>query len=142
MLYYPHTNMDFSGVGIGYFFGTFGDLYDREELEEYLNDFDPNDPIQLRALLDEFFFPNDYGGLTAQHKIVLVNMLHDKLLDPETDFAIVFQEDEAHGWRFPDEWHIHDARTIFKHIYRFLLEEWGDELNAAGYDVVPFDQIV
>lgn len=142
MLLFPNTDIDFSLVGLGYFVGYFANLYDREELEEYFNQFDPNDPDQLKFLLDQYFLPPKNRDLTVQHKIVVVRMLHDKLITPETDFAIVFQEDETHDWRFPDEWHIHDARAIFKHIYRFLLEEWGDELSAAGYDVVPFDQIV
>jgi hypothetical protein len=142
MLLFPHSDTDFSLAGLGYFVGCFGDLYDREDLEEYLNRFDPNSPVQLKLLLDEFFFPIENRELTIQHKIVLVNMLKDNLLNTETDFASVFEEKEDYYIRYPDEWHIHDARAIFKHIYRFLLEEWCDELSAAGYDVVPFDQIV
>ena len=143
MLFYPRSNMDFSTVGIGYFLLTFGYLYDREELEEYLNEFDPNDPAQLKVLLDEFFFPNDNGGLTVQHKVVLVNMLKDKLLNPKTDFAIVFRKegDEENDWRLPYEWNIRNPRDIFKQIYRFLLEEWGNELTEAGYDFLPLELV-
>ncbi len=140
MLLVPYTDLDFSLVGLGYFVGYFYDLYDREELEEYLNGFDPNNPVQLKLLLDEFFFPVENRDLTVQHKVVLVNMLKDKLLNSKTDFAFIFQENEDEGRRFPYEWNIQNPRDIFKQIYRFLLEEWGNELTEAGYDFMPLEQ--
>ncbi len=141
MLLAPHTDLDFSLVGLGYFVGYFYDLYDREELEEYLNEFDPNDPVQLKFLLGKFFFPVENRDLTIQHKIVLVNMLKEKLLNPKIDFAFIFQEDEEEGRRFPSEWNILNPRAIFKQIYRFLLEEWGNQLTAAGYDFLPLELV-
>lgn len=135
-LKYPHSDIDFL-VTPAYFLGGF-DVHDREEsLGERLNGFDPNQPEQLRAVMEEYFFSRRRAkDLTGKHKAELVRHLELALSDGDFDFdALVNHEriDPADCFSLPFAWSIHRPDEFFRNILGFALEFWRDDLAAAGY---------
>ena len=131
-LTYPNTNVPFNPSPM-YFLGEF-DVYDREEsLEDYLNQFDPNDRAEVNGLLRELFFQGAREKtLTLAHKAVLVETLLGALRDSNYDFLSVPQPEEDDTFCLPFDWEVEDGRLFLEEAYRLAIEFWKVELRDLG----------
>lgn len=99
-------------------------VYDREEnLGIELSQFDPNDPSDAAALLDQYFLPS-VGRWTRQHKAGLLRVLGEALRDPDHDFEsyVILDVEDHCAW--PDSWQFSDPQRWFKTMYQLLRLRW------------------
>ena len=87
-------------------------IYDREEsLGLALAAYDPNDPEQLRQLLNLYFFPLwKQSAWTATHQVALSHALQSALQSPQCDFASLLEDDDGDCFYLPGSWHIQNPR--------------------------------
>ena len=131
-LKYPGTNIDFD-VTPEIFSGAF-DIYDREEdLGEELNKFNPNDPSDLEALFDKYFFNIRHESIAfeLEHKIHIEKMLKDALLKCEDMGFYLHSEDDDYFY-LPSEWLVENPTMFFAQAYRGIIKNWGAELEHSG----------
>ncbi|MCB1658594.1 MAG: hypothetical protein H6996_05680 [Moraxellaceae bacterium] len=139
MLKYPNSTVDFSAspaCALAPF-----QVYDREEWEDYLCQFDPNNFEQMVPLFNKYFFEVKNRIYTTAHKAIVVKALADALQCESYNFEALLEPDDDGCLYFPSGWKIQDYRLFFKEIYRITLEHWADELTQAGYTVVPLSSI-
>ncbi len=114
------------------------DVYDREEtLGEELNQFDPNEQVQLEDLFERYFFCGGILALTPAHKVELVRVLKDALDNKYFDFSEIFHADHdaPDTIYLPTAWNIDNPRGFFENIYRIVVERWKEDLISAGIDI-------
>jgi hypothetical protein len=136
-LKHPGTEIDFN-PSPHFLLGNFG-VYDRDELEDELNKYDPNSASDINTLLDEFFL----NGLwvkqwTVQHKIFFMEVFANALKDKDYDFGKVIEDNDDEYFYLPSNWVIKDARLMFWRMYGVLIEKWRNDFNEVDY--VPIDK--
>lgn len=133
-LNFPNSDVEFT-ASPALFLGPF-DVYDREDsLGQDLNAYDPNDPAQLRQLLDVYFFPAwAVNVVTVAHKLAIASSLTAALQEPNYNFSSFFENDDGY-FSLPSAWDIRDPRQFFYGVFLALIAHWGEELRAAGHSL-------
>ena len=108
-------------------------IYDREEsLGLELAAYDPNDPEQLRQLLNLHFFPLwNQGAWTAAHKVALSHALHSALQNPQYDFASLLEDDDNDCFYLPGSWHIQNPRQFFLSAHAAMQAHLDEESDCT-----------
>lgn len=108
-------------------------IYDREEsLDLELAAYDPNDPEQLRLLLDlRFFQPWNQSLWTAAHKLARSHALHSALQNPKYDFASLLKDDHGDCFYLPGSWQIRNPGPFFLSIHSAMQAHWTEEEPAG-----------
>ena len=113
-------------------------IYDREEsLGLELAAYDPNDPEQLRQLLDIHFFPLwNQGAWTAAHKVALSHALHSALQNPLYDFASLLEDDDNDCFYLPGSWHIQNPRQFFLTAHAAMQAHLAEEPDNYPHSAI------
>lgn len=133
MIKHPFLDIEYKPTVRG-IIGAF-DIYDREhtlgiELEKY----DMNNASDRKELAKNYIADNsDY--LSYRHKFLLVATLQAALLDKSFDFKALLEHDCQSTSSFPTNWEkMKTPREFFDDIYSVLVDEWNDQLIAAGLE--------
>ncbi len=140
MLKYPNSNLDFSASPAHAL--TPFQVYDRDEWEDYLSQFDPNNFTQMKPLFNEFFFEERNKIYDIHHKVVVVSSLENALLSENYNFAELLESDDETCFYLPCSWKIEKPRDFFKNIYSLMFKHWGEELINLEYNFLPPNKIL
>lgn len=123
-LKYPDSEVKFK-VTPSFFLGGFN-VYDREEsLENKLNLYNPNNPVHLKKLMQEYFFNTKrIERLDQTHKEELKRVLLTALESPEFNFESLLEDNDEECFYLPSAWNIENPRRFFETIYEILREQW------------------
>ncbi|UGQ28868.1 hypothetical protein [Acinetobacter calcoaceticus] len=140
LLKYPDSTVNFS-VSSAHALTPF-QVYDRDEWEEYLSQYDPNDFNQMKPLFNEYFFKVKNKKYNIHHKAVVMLSLEKALLAENYNFAELLESDDETCFYFPCNWKIEKPRSFFKDIYYLMFTNWGEEVINAGYKISPPNEIL
>ncbi|AUI88396.1 hypothetical protein BS333_18885 [Vibrio azureus] len=140
-LKYPETSMDFNPTP-AFCLGGFN-VYDRDDsLGEFLNQFDPNDPEQLAAALDDRLFSGCIEiEFSPAHKKEIMEVLKEALMDSDYNFESLLEDDPDDYYYLPIEWEIKNPRKFFEFVYLKMYEKWAELIMADGFTVTKPEEI-
>lgn len=133
MLMHPFLDRPYEPQ-LGHFLGGF-EIYDCEEtLGEELSKYDP-DCAQDRKVLIYRYVIHRFRNLSYRHKFVFFCILAESLDEPEYDFSKLFEHEVISHSALPPEWdEMKEFRAFFEDIYKYLTEEWVDDLYKASQE--------
>lgn len=116
-----------------YFTGPF-EVYDRNELEDFLNEFDPNkkeDRIFLaKYAIDKLSYIK--SQFSYRHVWMLVHVLEEALKDDGYDYSEIFADDDDECTYMPGNWNIENPKLFLEEILKVAKEEWKEYLEKAS----------
>jgi hypothetical protein len=133
MLMHPFLDRPYDPQ-VGHFLGGF-EIYDCEEtLGEELSQFDLNNADDRKELIYKYVV-HRFRNLSYRHKFLFFCVLAIALDDPEYDFGEVFEHEVVSHSALPPGWdEKEDFRVFFEDIYKYLAEEWSEELDKASQE--------
>ncbi|WLH14118.1 hypothetical protein PSH58_07265 [Pseudomonas hefeiensis] len=119
---------------IGHFLGGF-EVYDCEEtLGEELLQYDIECARDRKKLIYKYVV-HRFRNLSYRHKFLFFCVLAIALDDPDYDFSKVFEHEVVSHSALPPGWdEMEDFRVFFEDIYKYLAEEWSEELDKASQE--------
>ncbi|MDV8153374.1 hypothetical protein R5L37_16620 [Acinetobacter pittii] len=139
-LKYPNSTVNFSASPAHAL--TPFQVYDRDEWENYLSKYDPNNFVEIEPLFNEYFFKVKNKKYNIYHKAVVMFSLEKALLTKNYNFAELLESDDETCFYFPYNWKIEKPRDFFKSIYGLMFENWGSEVINSGYKILPPNEIL
>ncbi|MDY7373154.1 hypothetical protein UE233_10960 [Acinetobacter oleivorans] len=140
LLKYPDSTVDFSASPAHAL--TPFQVYDRDEWEEYLSHYNPNDFTQMKLLFNEYFFKVKNKKYNIHHKAVVMLSLEKALLTENYNFSELLESDDETCFYFPCNWKIEKPRSFFKDTYYLMVTNWGEEVINAGYKILLPNEFV
>ncbi|WP_411385359.1 hypothetical protein [Pseudomonas sp. MPB03] len=133
MLMHPFLDRPYDPQ-IGHFLGGF-EIYDCEEtLGEELSQYDLECAEDRKKLIYKYVV-HRFRNLSYRHKFLFFCVLAIALDDPEYDFGEVFEHEVVSHSALPPGWdEMEDCRVFFEDIYKYLAEEWSEELDKASQE--------
>lgn len=127
-LLFPHSDVPFE-PNPGFLLGVF-DIYDREEtLGVLLEKSDPNDPVQLRQLIERYILPRwgEANGFSEAHRQAILESVSLALAKRDYDFSALLTNERG-DFYLPSAWNILDLRLFFERCYDELLPLWSSNV--------------
>lgn len=133
MLMHPFLDRPYEPQ-ISHFLGGF-EIYDCEEtLGEELSQYDVDCARDRKELIYKYVI-HRFRKLSYRHKFLFFCVLAIALDDPEYDFGEVFEHEVVSHAALPPGWdEMEDSRVFFEDIYKYLAEEWSEELDKASQE--------
>ncbi|WP_244868238.1 hypothetical protein [Pseudomonas sp. Cab53] len=76
-----------------------------------------------------------FRKLSYRHKFLFFGVLAIALDDPAYDFGEAFEHEVVSHSALPPGWdEMEDSRVFFEDIYKYLAEEWSEELDKASQE--------
>ncbi|MDC4839871.1 Uncharacterised protein [Acinetobacter baumannii] len=111
-LKYPNSTVNFSASPAHAL--TPFQVYDRDEWENCLSEYDPNDFNQMKPLFNEYFSKLKDKKYNVHHKAVVMLSLEKALLNENYNFAKLLESDDETCFYFPYNWKIEKPRVFLR----------------------------
>lgn len=134
MLIYEDANIPFE-PGLYFFSGPFG-IYDLDEMENYLNQYDPNDAEDHKHLAKHAIDSLSWVSVMSyRHTWLAVHVLEETLNDQHHNFSQYFEDDVDEYFYLPGDWEeVKNPRDFFVEILTLAKEEWKDDLEKVAQE--------